>query len=371
AYVVFTSGSTGVPKGVAVTHTGVADFVSSYRSDFGLDKSSRVLQFASPSFDATLLEILMAICRAGALIVAPTGIYGGDEMAGFLRTQRVTHAFMTPAALASVDPAGLDDVRVVMSGGDAVSADLVNRWAGTDLAGIRTFRELYGPTEATMVTTATGELHAGDRPTIGAPLHGVHALVLDSRMRPVPIGVAGELYLAGPSLARGYLDKAAASAARFVAHPFGKPGHRMYRTGDVVRWNSSGDLEFLGRNDFQVKIRGFRVELGEIDAVLSARPDVAYAITTPWRSDTGPTQLVSYAVPETGANLTGEELRAALAEALPSYLVPAAVMILDAIPLSPNGKLDRGALPAPVVQAKRFRAPASQAEEIVAAVFAD
>ncbi|MEV0464962.1 amino acid adenylation domain-containing protein [Nocardia tengchongensis] len=371
AYVVFTSGSTGVPKGVAVTHTGVADFVSSYRSDFGLDKSSRVLQFASPSFDATLLEILMAVCRAGALIVAPTGIYGGDEMAEFLRTHRVTHAFMTPAALASVDPAGLDDVRVVMSGGDAVSADLVNRWAGTDLAGIRTFRELYGPTEATMVTTATGELHAGDRPTIGAPLHGVHALVLDSRLRPVPIGVAGELYLAGPSLARGYLDKAAASAARFVAHPFAKPGHRMYRTGDVVRWNTGGDLEFLGRNDFQVKIRGFRVELGEIDAVLSARPDVAYAITTPWRSDTGPTQLVSYAVPETGASLTGEELRAALAEALPSYLVPAAVMILDTIPLSPNGKLDRGALPAPVVQAKRFRAPASQAEEIVAAVFAD
>ncbi|MFE5286071.1 amino acid adenylation domain-containing protein [Nocardia sp. NPDC056611] len=371
AYVVFTSGSTGKPKGVAVTHTGVADFLASFRADFDLGPASRVLRFASPSFDAALLETLMAVSGAGALIIAPTGVYGGAEMTEFLREERVTHAFMTPAALASVDPAGLDDLRVVMSGGDEVSAELVNRWAGTDLAGARMFRELYGPTEATMVTTATGPLWPGDRPTIGVPLQAVQALVLDARLRPVPVGVAGELYLAGPSLARAYLDKPAASGSRFVAHPFGEPGSRMYRTGDVVRWNAEGNLEFLGRNDFQVKIRGYRVEMGEIDAVLDARPDVAYAITTPWRTDTGPTQLVTYAVPEAGASLSSEELRAALAEALPSYLVPAAVMILDTIPLSPNGKLDRSALPAPVVQAKRFRAPSSPAEEIVAGIFAD
>ncbi|MFX0575930.1 amino acid adenylation domain-containing protein [Nocardia nepalensis] len=371
AYVVFTSGSTGVPKGVAVTHSGIADFVSALRADPELRHTSRVLHFASPSFDAALLETLMAVSRAGALIVAPTRIYGGGELAELLRAQRVTHAFMTPAALASVDPAGLDDLRVVMSGGDEVPADLVNRWAGTDFAGARTFRELYGPTEVTMVATATGELRPGDRPTIGAPLQGVQALVLDARLQPVPVGVAGELYLAGPALARGYLDMAATSAARFVAHPFGEPGRRMYRTGDVVRWNTDGALEFLGRNDFQVKIRGYRVELGEIDAVLSARAEVAYAVTMPWHAGTGPAQLVSYAVPETGASLSGEELRAALAEMLPSYLVPAAVMILDAIPLSPNGKLDRAALPAPVVQAKRFRAPGSPVEEIVAGVFAD
>ncbi|WP_433560909.1 amino acid adenylation domain-containing protein [Nocardia sp. CA-151230] len=371
AYVIFTSGSTGVPKGVAVTHSGIADFVSSLRADLDLRHTSRVLHFASPSFDAALLETLMAVSRAGALVVAPTGIYGGGELAEHLRAQQVTHAFMTPAALASVDPAGLDHVRVVMSGGDEVPADLVNRWAGTDLAGVRTFRELYGPTEATIVATATGALRSGDRPTIGAPLQGVQALVLDARLRPVPVGVAGELYLAGPALARGYLDRAAVSAERFVAHPFGAPGRRMYRTGDVVRWNADGALEFLGRNDFQVKIRGYRVELGEIDAVLSARADVAYAITTPWHAGAGPAQLVSYVVPEAGASLSGEELRAALAEVLPSYLVPAAVMILDAIPLSPNGKLDRAALPAPVVQARRFRAPASPVEEIVAGVFAD
>ncbi|MEV4234805.1 amino acid adenylation domain-containing protein [Nocardia sp. NPDC049737] len=371
AYVVFTSGSTGVPKGVAVTHSGIADFVSALRADRELRHTSRVLHFASPSFDAALLEILMAVSRAGALVVVPTQIYGGAELTELLRAQRVTHAFMTPAALASVVPAGLDDLRVVLSGGDKVPADLVNRWAGTDIAGARKFRELYGPTEATVVATATGELRPGDRPTIGAPLQGMQALVLDARLRPVPVGVAGELYLAGSALARGYLDKAATSAQRFVAHPFGEPGRRMYRTGDVVRWNTDGALEFLGRNDFQVKIRGYRVELGEVDAVLSARPEVAYAVTLPWHAGTGPVMLVSYAVPETGASLSGEQLRAALAEVLPSYLVPAAVMILDAIPLSPNGKLDRAALPAPVVQAKRFRAPASPVEEIVAGVFAD
>jgi amino acid adenylation domain-containing protein len=371
AYVVFTSGSTGVPKGVAITHSGIADFVSGWRADRELGHTSRVLHFASPSFDAALMEILIAVSRASALVVAPKGIYGGGELAEFLRVHRVTHAFITPAALGSVDPAGLDDLRMVLCGGEEVPADLVSRWAGTDVAGARKFHVLYGPTEATIIATSTGALQPDDRPTIGAPLPGIQALVLDARLRPVPVGVAAELYLAGPALARGYLNKAAVNATRFVAHPFGEPGRRMYRTGDVVRWNSNGALEFLGRNDFQVKIRGYRIELGEIDAVLSARAEVAYAVTVPWRAGTGPAQLVSYAVPESGASLSGEQLRAALAEVLPSYLVPTAVMVLDAIPLLPNGKLDRAALPAPVVQAKQFRAPASPVEEIVAGVFAD
>ncbi|MGW4741691.1 amino acid adenylation domain-containing protein [Nocardia xishanensis] len=371
AYVIFTSGSTGAPKGVAVTHSGIAEFVSGWRAHSELRNTSRVLHFASPSFDAALMEILIAVSRAAVLVVAPTGIYGGGELAELLRVQRVTHAFLTPAALASVDPAGLDDLRLVMSGGEEVPADLVSRWTGTDIAGARTFQVLYGPTEATIAATAAGALRPDDRPTIGAPLPGIQALVLDTRLQPVPVGVAGELYLAGPALARGYLNRAATNAERFVAHPFGETGRRMYRTGDVVRWNADGSLEFLGRNDSQVKIRGYRVELGEIDAVLSARADVAYAVTVARRDDTGQVMLVSYAVPETGAGLSGEQLRASLAEVLPSYLVPAAVMILDAIPLSPNGKLDRAALPAPVVQAKRFRAPESPVQEIVAGVFAD
>ncbi|MFI5719154.1 amino acid adenylation domain-containing protein [Nocardia sp. NPDC051750] len=371
AYVVFTSGSTGVPKGVAVTHTGIADFVAAQRAEHQLRTDSRVLHFASPSFDASLLEILLAVSRAATLVIAPAGMYGGDEMREFLRTRHVTHAFVTPAALASVDPTDLDDLQVVLSGGDEVPTDLITRWSATDTAGTREFRVLYGPTETTMVATATRPIRPGDRPAIGTPLPGMHALVLDHRLQPVPVGVTGELYLAGPALARGYLHRTATSAARFVACPFGKPGARMYRTGDVVRWNTAGDLEFIGRNDFQVKIRGYRVELGEIDTVLGARPDVAFAVTVPRREGAGSVILVSYVVPTAGTEIPVEELTTELTEALPSYMVPSAVMVLDEIPLSPNGKLDRKALPEPVLQAKQFRAPASPVEEIVAGVFAE
>ncbi|WP_369027643.1 amino acid adenylation domain-containing protein [Nocardia farcinica] len=370
AYVVFTSGSTGVPKGVAVTHAGIADFLAGQRG-YGVGPDSRVLHFASPSFDASLLEILLAVGGAAALVIAPTELYGGTELGEFLRAQRVTHAFVTPAALASVDPAGLDDLRVVLSGGDEVPADLVRRWTGTDDAGVREFRVLYGPTEATIVATAVDRGQPTARSCIGTPVPGMRTLVLDARLQPVPVGVAGELYLAGPGLARGYLDRPGTSAGRFVACPYAGPGERMYRTGDLVRWNRAGALEFMGRNDFQVKVRGFRVELGEIDAALTARPDVRYAVTVPRRDGAGPVMLVSYVVPEAGALLAEADLRAALTAVLPSYMVPAAVLILDRIPLSPNGKLDRRALPAPVLQPKRFRAPSTPIEEIVAGVFAE
>ncbi|MGV9712083.1 amino acid adenylation domain-containing protein [Gordonia sp. NPDC003424] len=369
AWVVFTSGSTGRPKGVAVTHAGVADYLRALHVD--ADAGSRVLHFASPSFDASLLEILFATGSGGALVVAPVGIRGGDELAGLLREQRVTHAFITPAALASVDADGLDDLRLVMSGGDEVPTDLVSRWVGTDAAGAREFRVLYGPTETTIVATATDPLAAGERSTIGVPLPAMQALVLDDRMRPAPIGVAGELYLAGPALARGYLNRSAVSAARFVAHPFGAPGQRMYRTGDVVRWNPQGSLEFLGRNDFQVKIHGFRVELGEIDAVLGARSDVAFAVTVLRHDGAAGTRLVSYVVPAPETVLSGEKLREVLAETLPPYMVPATVMVIEQIPLTPSGKLDRKALPAPMITLRHFRAPSSPVEEIVAGVFAE
>ncbi len=371
AYIVFTSGSTGRPKGVAVTHTGTADFIAAQRSGTPPHHTDRILHFASPSFDASLLEILLAAGRAATLVIAPTGIYGGDELARFLRTHRITHAFVTPAALASVDPTGLDDLHTVMSGGDEVPADLINRWAGTDHAGTREFRVLYGPTETTMVATATRPVHPGERPTIGTPLPGMQALVLDDRLRPAPTGVTGELYLAGPALARGYLNRPATNAARFTACPYAEPGTRMYRTGDLVRWNTHGDLEFVGRNDFQVKIRGYRVELGEIDTALGAQPDIAYAVTIPRRDGTGPTTLVSYIVATPGAEIAVDALTTALTDTLPAYMVPAAIMVLDRIPLSPNGKLDRKALPEPVLQTKQFRAPTSPVEEIVAGIFAD
>ncbi|MFE0751733.1 amino acid adenylation domain-containing protein [Gordonia sp. NPDC058843] len=371
AWVVFTSGSTGKPKGVAVSHAGVADYLATLHAGREDGTVPRVLHFASPSFDASLLEILLAVSAAGALVVAPTGLRGGRELADFLRDHRVSHAFVTPAALASVDPDGLDELRVVMSGGDEVPTDLVSRWVGADQAGARVFRVLYGPTETTIVATATGPLQVGERSTIGAALAGMQTLVLDPRLQPVPDGVAGELYLAGPALARGYLDRPGVSAARFVAHPYGRAGERAYRTGDIVRRNSQGMLEFLGRNDFQVKVHGFRVELGEIDAALADQAAVAFAVTVA-RHDSGiGMRLVSYVVPAPGVALAGEKLRAGLGEALPSYMVPAAVVVLDEIPLTPSGKLDRRALPAPIVTTRTFRAPATPVEEIVAGVFAD
>ncbi|MEU4837045.1 amino acid adenylation domain-containing protein [Nocardia testacea] len=371
AYIIFTSGSTGVPKGVVVEHRAIADFLAAQHTAHRTGHTSRILHFASPSFDASLLEIMLATGGASTLVLAPAGMYGGSELADLLRTHHVTHAFVTPVALASVDPAGLDDLQVVMSGGEEVPSDLVNRWAGTDHAGTREFRVLYGPTETSVVATAAPHMLPGDRIRIGAPRAGMRALVLDSRLRPVPVGVPAELYLAGPGLARGYLNRTATSAARFVACPYGEPGQRMYRTGDVVRWNADHDLEFVGRNDFQIKVRGFRVELGEIDAVLSARADISFAVTVPRREGGGPVLLVSYVVPTPGATVSSEELVTATAATLPSYMVPAAVMVLDAIPLSPNGKLDRKALPAPVLQARQFRAPSSPVEEIVAGVYAE
>ncbi|MFT4393892.1 amino acid adenylation domain-containing protein [Gordonia lacunae] len=371
AWVVFTSGSTGVPKGVAVSHAGVADYLATLHVDRAAGSSPRVLHFASPSFDASLLEILLAVSAAAALVVAPTGMRGGRELADFLRHHRVSHAFVTPAALASVEPDGLDDLRVVFSGGDEVPTDLVSRWVGADAAGARQFRVLYGPTETTIVATATAPLQVGERSTIGSALAGMQTLVLDPRLQPVPDGVAGELYLSGPALARGYLNRPGVSAARFVAHPFGRSGERAYRTGDIVRRNPAGMLEFLGRNDFQVKVHGFRVELGEIDAALTGLAAVAFAVTVP-RHDAGiGMRLVSYVVPAPGVALTGEKLRAGLGEVLPSYMVPAAVVVLDEIPLTPSGKLDRRALPAPIVTTRTFRAPATPVEEIVAGVFAD
>ncbi|MGV9637978.1 amino acid adenylation domain-containing protein [Nocardia rhamnosiphila] len=371
AYIIFTSGSTGVPKGVTVEHRAIADFLAAQHAAHHTGHTSRILHFASPSFDASLLEIMLATGGASTLVLAPAGMYGGSELADLLRTQHITHAFVTPVALASVDPTGLDDLQVVMSGGEEVPSDLVNRWSGTDRAGTREFRVLYGPTETSVVATAAPHMLPGDRVRIGAPRAGMRALVLDSRLQPVPVGVPAELYLAGPGLARGYLNRTATSAARFVACPYGEPGQRMYRTGDVVRWNADHDLEFVGRNDFQIKVRGFRVELGEIDAVLGAREDVSFAVTVPRRDGGGPVLLVSYVVPAPGASIAGEELVAEAAAALPSYMVPAAVMVLDTIPLSPNGKLDRKALPAPVLQARHFRAPSSPVEEIVAGVYAE
>ncbi|OJF78272.1 hypothetical protein NS14008_02415 [Nocardia seriolae] len=371
AYVIYTSGSTGVPKGVVVTHTGLVNFVTEQVERYRLDSSSRALHFASPSFDASILEFLLAVGNAGTLVVVPPGIYGGEELAELIRRERVTHALITPAVLATLDPAGLDSLRVLIAGGEALSADLVEKWAVPLADGaIRAFHNAYGPTEATIMTNLSDVLVPGAPVTIGGPIRGVRSLILDDRLQPVPVGVAGELYVAGTQLARGYHARAGLTADRFVANPFAV-GERMYRTGDVVRWTSDGEVEYVGRSDFQVKVRGFRIELGEIDAVLAAHDDVDHAVTLGRATPAGETVLVSYVLAAQGHTIDPDALIHHVAARLPSYMVPTAIVVLDELPLTPVGKLDRAALPAPELRPRAYRAPATPAETLVAAAFAE
>ncbi|MET7768764.1 amino acid adenylation domain-containing protein [Nocardia sp. NPDC005366] len=372
AYVVYTSGSTGLPKGVVVTHAGLSTYCDEQRDRFRVTSESRTLHFASPSFDASVLELLLAIGAAATMVVVSPTVYGGAELAALLRRERVTHAFITPAALASVDPAGLDDFRVVAAGGEACPPDLVRRWAQPIAGGAtREFHNAYGPTETTIVVNISPALLPGDVPSIGGPVRGVTEYVLDDRLARVPTGVIGELYIAGAGLARGYHRRPSLTASRFIANPFEPGGSRLYRTGDLVRFTPAGELEHMGRNDFQVKIRGFRIELGEIDAVLAEHETVDFAATLGQTLDTDATILVSYVHAAPGATVDVDALTAHAERSLPAHMVPTSIMVLDEIPLTPVGKLDRAALPEPVLRAKEFRAPTGRTETMVAAVFAE
>ncbi|WP_329415483.1 amino acid adenylation domain-containing protein [Nocardia vinacea] len=368
AYVIYTSGSTGRPKGVVVTHAGLAGLAANGQR-YALTGDSRVTHLSSPSFDFSLMEMLFTFSAGATLVIAPPTVFGGVELADLLRRERVTHLLITPGALESVDPAGLDELRAVVAGGDRLGVELVERWARDG----RAVFNAYGPTEVTVMVT-TGQMEPGAPVTLGGTVAGVGAFVLDSRLRPVPSGVVGELYLGGPALAQGYLGRPGLTAERFVASPFGAeagaPGARLYRTGDLVRRNETGVLEYLGRSDFQVKIRGLRIELGEIDNALTAHPDVDFAATLGKTLPSGTTALVSYVLPRTDAVVDTAELVATLERSLPKYMVPTAIVVLDELPLTPVGKLDRDALPDPVFEVREFRAPSTREEQVVAEVYA-
>ncbi|MFE2945185.1 amino acid adenylation domain-containing protein, partial [Streptomyces sp. NPDC059255] len=370
AYVIYTSGSTGRPKGVVVPHAGLLGLAVSHAEALGLDGRSRVLQYVSPSFDVAMADILMTL-TAGATLVLASGQPLGDELMSLLAERRVTHLMVPPVVLGTLPEGELPHLRTLVVGGETCPEDIVARWS----AGGRRVLNAYGPTEVTVCATLSAPLPAdGTGPyPIGAPIANTRAQVLDDALRPAPVGSWGELYLGG-ALARGYHGRAGLSAGRFVADPFGS-GERLYRTGDVVRWRSDGTLEYGGRTDDQVKIRGLRIEPGEIEAVLARHPEVRSAVVVAREDHPGAKRLAAYLVPEHGDGLDVQALRSHVADLLPEFMVPAAFVTLDALPLTANGKLDRRALPVPEYATDRaarpYRAPRNGTEQSLCTIWSE
>ncbi|MFJ2276117.1 amino acid adenylation domain-containing protein [Streptomyces sp. NPDC087866] len=374
AYVIYTSGSTGRPKGVVVTHRGVRAMARTQSERLRVGPGSRVLHMASVSFDAAFWELCMGLLTGACLeIDERDALLPGPALAGLVRDRGVTHLTIPPAALAVMPPGSLPTGLTMVLAGEACPPALVHAWAGD-----RFLVNAYGPTETTVCATMSAFQHA-DGPLapersvpIGTPVDGTRIHVLDERLAPVPPGVTGELYVSGEGVARGYHGRAALTASRFVADPFDRTGGRMYRTGDLVRWTQDGRLLYVSRVDDQVKLRGFRIELGEIEAALTSHPGVAAACVTVREDRPGDRRLVAYTVPAEGADAPGwAELRAHLAGTLPDHMVPAAHVRLDAFPVTPNGKTDKRALPAPDhAVAAGGRAPRTARERELCEVFA-
>ncbi|WP_309230510.1 non-ribosomal peptide synthase/polyketide synthase [Nocardia sp. SYP-A9097] len=367
AYAIYTSGSTGLPKGVLVTHESLVSLAAEQTAHYFGHPGARVLSVASPSFDISVAELLLAVNSGATLVIAPAGATVGQELADFARAQRVTHLAMTPSAAASLDPAELPDVRSVAVGGEAVPAELVRRWVEAG----RTIVDAYGPTETTVIVNMSQPLRAGEPVHVGRPIRGVREWVLDASLQPVPVGATGELYVAGTQLARGYHGRPELTANRFVACPWA-PGERMYRTGDLVRWAADGSVVYVGRNDSQVKVRGYRIELGEIESALAAHEQVRQAVVVVHNDAVRGDQLAAYLVPaDARAGVRTEAVRASLQGRLAPHMVPAAFTVLAELPMTPNGKLNHRALPAPEFTAREFRALTTSTERLVAAAFTD
>ncbi|OXY86332.1 non-ribosomal peptide synthetase [Streptomyces sp. 2R] len=369
AYVIYTSGSTGRPKGVVVTHTGLAALTRHQSDLLRLTPRTRVLQFSSPSFDASVWELCAAFLTGAAAVVAPTErLTPGPPLAELVAELGVDCLLLAPSTLAAMPAGGLPDGINLVVGAEACPPDLVARWSPG-----RHMVNAYGPTESTVIATQTGALSGRTVPPMGRAVPGTRVRLLDDALRPVPPGVAGEVYLSGDGLARGYLGRPGTTAERFVADPFGAPGTRMYRTGDVARRSESGELSYLGRADSQVKVRGFRIELGEVESVLAEAPGVDRAVAAVREDRPGHRHLVAYVTPAaSGERPDAGALREFVAGRLPEYMVPAVVMVVESFALTPNGKVDRGALPVPEFRAAEvYRAPVTERELVLHEVFAE
>jgi aspartate racemase len=360
AYVIYTSGSTGQPKGVLVTHGSLASHCRDVQRYYELDPSDRVLQFASLSFDLSLEQILPTLIVGARLVMMGTDVWHTAEFHRKISEFGLTVLNLPTGYWQELarEWADLPDLafgirpRLFIVGGDIMLADALRLWQQTPMNSVRLLNA-YGPTEATITATAfevnprPSEIATVQRIPIGRPLANREIYILDKYGNPVPVGVPGELHIGGPSLARGYLNRPDLTAEKFIPHPFGtEPGARLYKTGDLARYLTDGNIEFLGRVDHQVKIRGFRIEPGEIEATLGQHPAVREAVVLAQEDAPGEKRLVAYVVAERDLLLTANELRGFLKQKLPEYMVPSAYVLVDALPLMLNGKVDRRALPA-------------------------
>ncbi|MGQ4807060.1 Chondramide synthase cmdD [Candidatus Entotheonellaceae bacterium PAL068K] len=376
AYVIYTSGSTGMPKGVLVTHCGLFHLTPALIRAFGVTAESQVLQYASLNFDGSISEVVMAFGAGATLHVAASEqLMPGPDLQQILRERGITHLTLLPAALRALSPEGLPELETLIVTGEACSASLIREWARG-----RRFINAYGPTEitvaaTTMLCTAEDDSDTVPYPSIGRPIENTEIYILDKERRPVPIGVPGDLYIGGIKLTRGYLNQPGLTGEQFLPHPFSdQPGARVYSTGDLAYYLPDGNIGFLGRADSQVKVRGYRIELGEIEAVLNGHPQVQEAAVIVQTAASGDNRLLAYWVAQEAADPTPTMLRDFLSQRLLDYMVPAIFVKMDALPLNPNGKVDRGALPEPddsALEREEFVAPRTSTEETLADIWAE
>ena len=374
AYVIYTSGSTGKPKGVLLQHQGLSNLAASQIEVFNIQPINRILQFASLSFDASIFEIVMALQTGATLYLAnKESLLPGQLLLNLLREKAITHVTLPPAVLAVLATESLPALQTIICAGESCTDDIVKRWWKSQ----RRFFNAYGPTEATVWSTVAEISTMSEKPPIGRPIANTQIYILDKYLQPLPIGIIGELYISGEGLAQGYLNRPESTIEKFIPNIFSdKKGARLYKTGDLARYRPDGNIEFLGRIDNQVKIRGFRIELSEIETVLSQHQSVQKAVVIVKENVSGDKYLVAYIVPNIETQNFMSLLRKFLKEKLPEYMIPKAFVMLDSLPLTASGKVDRLALtelntPTSHSIDKAFIAPRTPTESTLAKIWAE